>query len=75
MQKDQVQKILESDCEERALLIFQTFHRKTSILYDVQSICNLLKKDDIEDEVKVVLAHILNTSLMLCYQMVNMKDN
>ena len=45
MHKEQVQRIFQNDCEERAILLFQTFHRKTSVIYDVQSMCTLLKSE------------------------------
>ncbi len=33
------------DPEEKAALIFQCFSRKTSVIYDIQSLCEILKKD------------------------------
>eukprot|EP00347_Sterkiella_histriomuscorum_P011916 403370605 len=71
MDKQEVRRILSTECEERAVLLFQTFMRKTSAIYDVQSIVMLLKREDIDENTKIVLANIINIALNLIFQMKN----
>ena len=47
MQRSEVNKILEQDCEERAALLFETFHKLTSVIYDIQSMAAILKREDL----------------------------
>lgn len=75
MGSEDVKKILSCDCEERAVLLFQTFMRKTSVLYDVQSIVGLLKRDDIEEDTKVVLSNLIHIALNYTLTMKSMKDS
>lgn len=65
---------MQSDYEERALLMFQTFHRKTSVMFDVQSMCNIMKKEDTDKGIQHVLANLINTALVYCNTMRNLKD-
>eukprot|EP00347_Sterkiella_histriomuscorum_P012679 403367644 len=71
MDRQEVRRILSTECEERAVLLFQTFMRKTSVIYDVQSIVMLLKREDIDENTKIVLANIINIALNLTFQMKN----
>lgn len=48
MLQGEVTKILSQDCEERAALMFETFFRLTSVVFDVQSMVALLKREDLE---------------------------
>ena len=43
------------ESEEKALLIFQCFGRKTSVLYDVQSLYEIIKKET-SSEIQVEVA-------------------
>ena len=63
MTRVQVSTILQGESEERALLIFQTFQRKTSVVYDVQSICTLVRRDDLEPKTLEVLSFMLNLAV------------
>lgn len=49
--------------EEQAKLLVGVFGKLTSVVYDVNSICDLFKKRDQSKETKVVLAHTLSASL------------
>lgn len=42
MEKSEVSKIFSQDCEERASLIFESFYRITSVVYDIQSMVTIL---------------------------------
>ena len=47
MNESEVTKIIEQDSEERAALLFETFQRLTSVIFDLQSMISLLKREDI----------------------------
>lgn len=55
--------IFAGECEERAMLLFQAFNKKTSIIYDVQSLCELLKKDSLKESTQQVIAHLTHLAL------------
>jgi hypothetical protein len=63
MEDEEVSRIIQNDSEEKALLLFSTYHKKTSVLYDMQSLTCLLKKDDIEEYTKEILAHLMLITL------------
>lgn len=47
--KEEVQAILHRDCEERAGLMFDTFNKLTSVVFDIESMVCILKKEDIDE--------------------------
>lgn len=50
MEKGEVSRILRQDCEERATLLFETFFRLTSVVFDAQSMVELLKREDLDSQ-------------------------
>lgn len=62
--KEEVQSILRQDCEERAVLLFETFNRLTSVLFDLESMVCLLKKEDLDEQTQETVAHLMFTSLI-----------
>ena len=50
MEKAEVSRILRQDCEERATLLFETFFRLTSVVFDAQSMVELLKREDLDSQ-------------------------
>ena len=48
MDKGEVARIIQLDCEERAALLFETYLRLTTVVYDAQSMVAILKKEDLD---------------------------
>ncbi len=71
MNKSEVSKIIEQDCEERAALLFETFMRLTSVIFDLQSMISLLKREDLAASTQETIAHLLFNSLLHLSQMKN----
>src|SRR5947209_4486005 len=46
--------------EEKALLLFTSLCRKTSVIFDVQSLCELLKKEENEHRAAIISNLIFN---------------
>jgi len=51
------------ESEERAMLLFQCFTKKTSVIYDVQSLCELLKKEGLKEQTQETIAHMIHLAL------------
>ncbi len=49
MNQTEVSKIIEQDSEERAALLFETFQRLTSVVFDLQSMTQLLHREDLSE--------------------------
>ena len=45
------------------MLLFQCFHKKTSVLYDIFSLCELLQKQELKSSTKEIIAHLIHLSL------------
>lgn len=69
MEKEEVSKILRQDCEERATLLFETFFRITSVVYDVQSMVSLLKREDVDPQTHETVAHLMFIAVVYCSQL------
>ena len=65
---------LTSDSEEKAALLFLTFHKRTSVLYDVQSMRTLLLKDDVEYAAKEVIASLMYLGVKTCLSLKDAKE-
>ena len=72
MNKSEVSKIIEQDSEERAALLFETFQRLTSVVFDLQSMTLLLHREDLSASTQETLAHLLFNSLLHLSQMKNL---
>lgn len=64
LDRAEVAAILSQDAEDRAKLLFHTFHRLTSVLYDTQSLVALLKREDLAPHTQEAVAHLLFLSLL-----------
>jgi hypothetical protein len=69
MDRDEVTKIYSQDAEERAALLFETFFRITSVIYDTQSMAALLKREDLDVITQETIAHLLFNTLVQMNQM------
>ncbi len=72
MNQSEVSKIFEQDSEERAALLFETFQRLTSVVFDLQSLTQLLHREDLSLSTHSTLAHLLFNSLLHLSQMKNL---
>ncbi|CDW82490.1 UNKNOWN [Stylonychia lemnae] len=72
--KDELQRRIENEQEERAVLLFQTFQRRTSVMFDVQSMTHLLKKEELEYSTKQVIVNLMKIALLYTEAMKNQKD-
>ena len=64
MDRDEVTKIYNQDSEERAALLFETFFRVTSVVYDTQSMTALLKREDLDPSTQETVAHLMFNALV-----------
>ena len=64
MDREEVTKIYSQDSEERAALLFETFFRLTSVVYDTQSMTALLKREDMETSTQETIANLMFNSLV-----------
>lgn len=53
------------------MLLFQTFQRRTSVLFDVQSMTHLLKKEELEFATKQVIVNLMKIALLYTEAMKN----
>ena len=72
MNQIEVSKIIEQDSEERAALLFETFQRLTSVVFDLQSMTQLLHREDLSESTLETVAHLLFNSLLHLSQMKNL---
>ena len=75
MNQIEVSKIIEQDSEERAALLFETFQRLTSVVFDLQSMTQLLHREDLSESTLETVAHLLFNSLLHLSQMKNLAGN
>jgi uncharacterized iron-regulated protein len=64
MDREEVTKIYNQDSEERAALLFETFFKLTSAIYDTQSMTALLKREDLEPSTQETIAHLMFNALV-----------
>jgi hypothetical protein len=69
MDREEVSKIYNLDSEERAALLFETFFRLTSVLFDTQSMTALLKREDLDPSTQETVAHLMFNALVQINQM------
>jgi hypothetical protein len=69
IEQEEVRAIVQQDCEERASLLFETFSRLTSVVYDFESMVSIMKKEDVEQSTIETVAHMMFISLVYIHSM------
>lgn len=64
MDKAEVTMILRQDCEERAALLYETFFKSTSVMFDHLSMVAILKREDLDQTTLETVANLLFISLV-----------
>ena len=64
-----------SESEEQAKILAFVFGKKTSVVFDAKSICDLFKKEGQTEKVKELLANLLFTQLVIVNQNMGLPVN